>query len=214
MQGHSCSQINPRHQNKLTAGILFFLTKPQLCQLPSQKFLDELASAAVSEHEILQLVMDTLCMNRRLDEPVRITCFKDSGHVKEIHNKLTALYNEFAQSRAENAAVKFPPPPLPGTREIEPITKAKELLKEGIDQRHCAASYDKRVSSGNVYLYRILHPERATLSIRREGIIWTIDQLKGFANKSVLPETVKHVQRWLVAEQAKSFSTRALPLME
>lgn len=64
------------------------------------------------------------------------------------------------------------------------------------------------------YVYRVLEPERATLSICRKGAVWLIDQLKGFANKQVLNETVRQVQRWLVSEQEKSFSVRALPLME
>lgn len=203
-----------QHQNTLTPGMLFFLTKPHLCHLPSQKLLREISSCTKTEQNTIHYVMDSLHMNRRLDEPVRITHFKDNEHVKKIHDRLALLYNEFARSRVGNTKIEFPPPPLQGTCEIEPITKPEDLLKEGIDQHHCAASYGERVAMGAIYLYRVLQPERATLSICRKGAVWLIDQLKGFANKPVLPETLKHVERWLVSEQAKPFSSRVLPLME
>jgi hypothetical protein len=57
-------------------------------------------------------------------------------------------------------------PPLPGIPgKIEPIASASELVDEGEEQGNCVASYAARVRSGNTFIYRVLHPERAILSV-------------------------------------------------
>ena len=56
----------------------------------------------------------------------------------------------------------------------------------------------KWVHDGNGYIYRVLAPERATLSIIQgaDGC-WCIDQLKLACNKPAKPETYQVVQTWL-----------------
>jgi hypothetical protein len=55
---------------------------------------------------------------------------------------------------------------------------------------------------GHIYIYRVLHPERATLSItlRPDGS-WRRSELKGPGNSHVRKETEKIIDNWLAAHR-------------
>ena len=66
-------------------------------------------------------------------------------------------------------------------------------------QGNCVASYASRVREGNTYIYRVLHPERATLSLVRRSPFsdWEIDELERRYNTDVSEETEDFVQAWV-----------------
>jgi len=88
-------------------------------------------------------------------------------------------------------------PGIPGR--IEPITSAAELVNEGEAQRNCVASYANRVHSGSTFIYRVLHPQRATLSVVRGKSFdqWEVGELEARFNTDVSDETEDFVQAWL-----------------
>lgn len=92
----------------------------------------------------------------------------------------------------------YPSPPVPGTKDIIPLTSAGELHAEGKDLGHCVATYEWQVRLGSTYIYRILAPERATLSIIRgaDGR-WYRAELKGSGNCKVKPAAERMVDLWL-----------------
>ena len=101
-----------------------------------------------------------------------------------------------ARRRVEDR--EFPPPPVPGTADIVPITNSKDLRREGRTQGNCVASYENRVLRGAVYIYSVLAPERATLSIaKRADGVWRRDELKKKGNRKVTQATTTFVDRWL-----------------
>ena len=69
--------------------------------------------------------------------------------------------------RHQNALMPYPQPPFPGTKDIVPLTSAAELRAEGKEQENCVATYEWQVRLGSTYIYRVMGPERATLSIVR-----------------------------------------------
>ena len=92
----------------------------------------------------------------------------------------------------------FPAPPFPGTEHIVPLTSRDQLREEGMLQSNCVGSYGPSVRSGKYYIYRVLEPERATLSIRMgPDTNWRISELKGFDNVAVGKETRNAVSQWL-----------------
>lgn len=96
----------------------------------------------------------------------------------------------------------FPKPPVPGTAEIIALRTAGELMEEGRRQHNCVGNYGITVQSGGCYVYRVLKPERATLSIvRSAGNQWSVGQLKSVCNRQVQPATKQHVERWLAGHQ-------------
>lgn len=106
-----------------------------------------------------------------------------------------------ARRRAREAEIRrhpFPTPPIPGTAEIEPITTDEELKKEGGLQANCVGTYGTLVDGGTLYIYRVLAPQRATLSIRRDADgNWRRAELKARGNRRVRAATAKAVDQWL-----------------
>jgi hypothetical protein len=115
-----------------------------------------------------------------------------------------------AQARAAARAAAPPKPPrrirLKPPEPTEPppdgvvrLTTPEELRKEGTEMDNCVASYERAVAKGDLLVYRVLRPERATLALRWNGSrgVWKIDQMKGPANRSVRRETRQGIREWL-----------------
>lgn len=99
---------------------------------------------------------------------------------------------------AKVARRPYPDPPVPGTRDIIPLTSAEQLHIEGAEQCNCVAFYEWRVLQGGTYIYRVMAPERATLAIVRgaDGC-WHRSEIKAKSNRKVRVSTVALVDRWL-----------------
>ncbi|MFZ4577656.1 MAG: hypothetical protein ACOYOB_04590 [Myxococcota bacterium] len=132
----------------------------------------------------------------------RLPMLRSITQVRELHDEAAATARSLA---TENLA--FGPPALPGQHGIEPLTSAVELHEEAEEMHNCLAGswFVYQVLTGQLWVYRVTQPERASLSIRRTapGAPWVIDDLKAPCNKSVQPETSKEVQRWLADTQRR-----------
>ena len=94
---------------------------------------------------------------------------------------------------------KFPKPPLPGTEYIQPIVDIYNLEAEAGMLKNCCAGgdYRKKIKAGNLYLYRILQPERCLISIKRTANGWRIDEMKKACNEKVGKETRQIARKWV-----------------
>jgi hypothetical protein len=90
----------------------------------------------------------------------------------------------------------FPSPPLPGNSDIVPITTFRALEEEAETQRNCVLGYAGSIRNREVYLYRVLRPERATVEVTCEDGEWELGQLKLARNKQPGRKTVLLVSRW------------------
>ena len=100
----------------------------------------------------------------------------------------------------------FPEPPLQGNEIVVPITGEEELRAEGQHMEHCVAIYAEEVAGRNYYIYKVLAPERATLSVRRTVGGWVLSELRGRGNAKLSKQTQKRVLDWFQA--AKNHSGR------
>jgi hypothetical protein len=99
----------------------------------------------------------------------------------------------------------LPPPPVPGTSDIIPITTIEGIIREGKKQHNCVANYLDDVMAGKLYIYRVLRPERATLSICRYYVdLWAIAQCMGPCNEPVHPGAYRDILAWLGHSQGVS----------
>jgi len=105
---------------------------------------------------------------------------------------------ERQQPAAGEDKIPLPPPPIPGNDMIQPLETEEQICEEARIQRNCLDQYPPRVANGRIYLYRVLSPERATLSIvqGRNGR-WKIDQLLKAGNRPVSDATRQIVELWL-----------------
>jgi hypothetical protein len=102
------------------------------------------------------------------------------------------------QRKRDSGLLVFPPPPLPGTEYIKPITNHVELKEEGKLMHHCVGGYSESVENGRRYVYRVFRPERATLSIAcgRSGV-WRLDSMRCACNQPASDATYAAVMEWL-----------------
>lgn len=119
--------------------------------------------------------------------------------------KLAGLQNfDPFHGNAALHGIPFPPAPLPGIDDIQPIDSAAAFVEEARTMSHCVLSYAWRVAEGDTYLYRVMIPERATLLIGYCGTSWRMEELAGVRNQPVSSATEALVESWLRRTQAPS----------
>ena len=119
--------------------------------------------------------------------------------LNDIHEQVQADVQKVRRARRET----FPPPPLPGDDRVTPITTRAMLIEESRIQRNCAGDYASRCADGSVVFYRVLFPERCTLSLKRGIRGWEIDQLKTACNGQAARGTWRFVRKWLFYAQVR-----------
>ncbi|MDZ7697720.1 MAG: hypothetical protein U5R49_12635 [Deltaproteobacteria bacterium] len=131
--------------------------------------------------------------------------FNSLGEMENKYERVIELLNRECLPARDH---KYPAPPVPGSDTIQPVLDRRELYEEGFDQKNCIYSYDGDILAGRRYVYRILKPERATLSISkvRNGwgkrkAQWRIEEIKTRANNQPGLETVAAIRSWF--EEAK-----------
>lgn len=119
---------------------------------------------------------------------------KSEQDIQKLHDQWVYKSNKMKVC-VEKGNNLFPSPPLPGDNHIIPILTEEDLIAEGRIMHHCVGSYSHSVRSGSCYIYRVLHPERATLELRCDNL--RISQFKLASNQSPSNDSWKAVNRWL-----------------
>jgi len=116
---------------------------------------------------------------------------------------VSSIEDEYLRRFGQPTPVEFPPPPLPGTELVVPITTSDALVAEGRTLHHCIGSFAARVTCGQVYVYQLLAPERATVAIVRRAVRWELLDMRG--DKNVIPAepAQRAVQAWLEGAQGE-----------
>lgn len=189
-------QKRSAHLPNLTRTCIFLLSNPTLEPLIGQRLLHEAA-----ENPNLRVSRNLLDILRMLEalhpKGQRIVPFTTSDQVLEMHHDLVGQMQAI-----ELADLPLPPPPVAGTEAIIPITTVEDLAEEGRHQKNCVASYLRDIHRGRVFVYRMLWPERATVSLRvigRETLHWVIDQVFLAQNQDPSPVTLHAVRTWFAA---------------
>ena len=95
--------------------------------------------------------------------------------------------------------VKFPPPPMPGSDNIEPITNLKMLVREGIVQKNCVASWQEDIMRGKAYVYKFNGKERATIGLRQKSNgDWYLVDVEGEGNHNIDYKNKEIINNWFL----------------
>lgn len=186
------------HLTRINAGVLGLIADARIRPCITPKLLEEVAAERRQTYRaftagVLTHAWELLTAMRPDAQP---PSFRSVVEVEDVHDRLAEEYCEWNQLRAEKGL--FPPPPIPGTKNIRPLLHPTELKEEGRQQHNCVASYANDVVRGRTYIYRVLTPQHATLSIvRGPGGDWEIEQLKGPCNQAVQKTTRQAVRDWL-----------------
>jgi len=186
------------HLPCVNAGVIALLKDGNVRVCVTPKLLAEVAGAEREKYRGVTAghIDDIHLMLRNLDRPASTRRYHSVAEVVSQHDEMT---REFAKHRLLSSfKVEFPRPPLPGTDAIVPLRAPWELHEEGQEQENCVGSYTERVMEGKLYIYRVLRPQRATLSIERgfDGN-WEIGELLQSHNRPVSAETREAVESWL-----------------
>jgi hypothetical protein len=128
----------------------------------------------------------------------------DSGKKRFYSIDQFLRYHEALQERIDQPRetdvrrYQFPQPPILGSENIVALETPDLLIDEARKQRNCVMQHAGNIARGGVYIYRVLQPERATLSIvPNQNGQWQIGQLLCARNEPVSEATQQAVGEWL-----------------
>jgi PcfJ-like protein len=187
------------HVPSINLGMMELILTPHIHPALTPKLLEEVAADPKEKYRgtAAGLIRDIVAMEGELGDDYRLPAMTTVARIREIHADVSVEFQKINTLRKVSEAL--PLPPLPGIKgRVIPLCTQKDLIAEGREQRNCVATYTSAVISGKCYIYRVLHPSRATLSIRRmhDGN-WGISELKASCNQDVPPETRAFVNEWL-----------------
>ena len=186
------------HQPVLNAGVISILLVEGFRNGATPAFLSEVAKIPAEKYRasIVEMLVDTLKMLQEVKPNAGTPKIQSLARLRSMHDEVSAEYlrNLPPRSRSE----PLPTPPLRGTKTIIPILTFDELSQESRAQQNCVATYAERIRKRTTFVYRVTHPERATLSIvRSHSGDWQIGELECGANTEVSPITRIAVESWL-----------------
>ncbi len=198
------------HLPRINRGVVRIVSDSSLVQVATPNLLiqvglsrkeDKCARTAYHVKKLLEF----LDRNGRDISNLRIPSI---GHLQERYAWLQALIKH--REAVGNLQYDFPPPPLPGTEEIVPITNLEALALEGQEQKHCILRCTAGVHSGKAYIYKVLGENRATVLIRPEHrehrTTWFLCDCRGTANSRPGSTTLRKIETWLSSCQTDKLS--------
>lgn len=105
------------------------------------------------------------------------------------------------KNRSELLAMEFPPAPFCGDENIVPLDNPALLKEEADEQYNCVTKFAADIRDGQIALYRIEHPERATFSLTWQEGRWALAEIAGRLNANVADPTRAFVLSWLDKRQ-------------
>jgi len=181
------------HLPSLNMAVMQFVGNRLMLRRATPRLLHELSE---NPHYCLGTEMCAVMkLQKKLGEPGNER-FHSTKQFFRLHEEL--LERSHRLDKSQVAYRDFPEPPIPGSENVVPLKNTDQLYDEGQDQNNCAMSYADDIAGGGIYLYRVLQPERATLSIvPGENGRWQIGQLLRAHNKPVSDSTYQGVAQWL-----------------
>lgn len=197
------------HFPPLDAASLGMFLHPSTAPWVTAPFLEQ-ARAAEQTHDCAGDLADVIEMRQFLGVPQPPRRLTSIAQLRILHNDLVERMRRSRQH--PTGGPPFPPPPIPGTENLVPITTANDLLEEGRFQHNCVGAYAGRIRRGHCYIYRLLAPERATVEIvlRKNG--WRLGEVAARENQAVRLETRQQLKAWVdafAAAQRPASTSRA-----
>lgn len=157
---------------------------------------DYIQSTGHDEHRFSCTAMKFLeCYDLVIFEGLNLSRLEGIHSIADLKRR----HEELAQEAQDKAPGKrnISPPPFAGTGDIVPLSSEQLMIEEGELMAHCVGSLRGWAVHGGFAFYRVLAPERATLSIGRQDEGWEIVELRLARNQEPAAATWQAVRAWL-----------------
>jgi hypothetical protein len=154
-------------------------------------------------YKVCRDIRDIRMMSKMLgcENPDRkVFAMKSAFQIRKLHDSIARdLSKKEKASIIAHYGENFPPSPFQDTKDIEYISNVGDLLEEGLVMRHCVGEFVYQALRGDVFIYRVHAPERATMAVQRstDGE-FRIEQVNRYRNGKVSKETWDVLYRWIV----------------
>ena len=185
-----------RHLPKINLGCMAIIASPHLLCRVSHHLLHEVANDSNEDTHpgIAQRLESWIHIEREFTD-----C--DSDGIFSSCNRLNqVLFSHIwfvPEEIKKYISYVLPESPLQCTSVIQTLKNSEEVYEEGCTQCNCLFSKLPELVDGRLFAYRIIKPERATLTIRKRKGKWIIDALETAMNKPVSNKTREYVQNWI-----------------
>tara|TARA_B100001971_G_C18244906_1_gene573548 strand:+ start:86 stop:955 length:870 start_codon:yes stop_codon:yes gene_type:complete len=188
------------------------------------RHLDEITTETLDTLELPVEYLDVNLLNLRHCEPMPAQCesvselCREIAHFRQVTRKLPLWPYRGAKVTTQHLIqarnmlevqlalgedcklVRFPEAPLEGIDssklKIESIGSVRALFREGKEMGNCVMTYARSVLNGNHFVYRMLHPYRATILLVKNTDHWYPVEIRSFQNGYACAEAVDLVFKW------------------
>jgi len=185
-----------RHIERMNFGTMAIAADKRMLAWVTNAFLHEVAADPQEDRQD--------CTARQLDAHLpheEEGCLSKPSHRihsrKKLRTGLVASTVFMTSDEVEALGLSLPKAPFEDTPQIQALQTPDAIFEEAKEQGNCAWEMLRQFIPGNLFLYRVLAPERATLSIAGSGDDWRIEELEAARNNPVSAVTAWYVQRWL-----------------
>lgn len=195
-----------RHHPTLHLNHLRLLLRRQVPLWPGILHLVDAHSSALDIAWVARMTRDTLNMAGRNERVLAGIASREA--LQTLHDRLVQQFNREhgndPEATRETLAAQlqlehgdYPAPPVAAIDGIEPLGSWLELLEEGATMHHCVGSYDIPVALGEVFIYRMIEPERLTVSLEQHDERWVVGEVRGYCNANPSVGALEFVRRWV-----------------
>ena len=195
-----------RHHPRLHLNHLRFVLRLGQPIEPCMLNLIDEHSSAQDINWVRRMILDTRNLARGNERAIAGIASRQS--LQEVHDRLVerfnrdhgkdpAAYRGLLSERLKAEHGDYPSIPVPAIDGIEPLCSWLELLEEGARMHHCVGSYDIHVAHGDVFIYRMVQPERLTISLEKKNNEWIVGEVRGYCNASPSAKALEIVRRWV-----------------
>ena len=179
------------HLERINAGVLRLVTDMKYRHLLTPRLLEDIGRDTAQDGispPVFSILLDTLRMVNMAGAHHCPPQFVSLKRLNDVHNELARRLRPEVLAEKFDLPARFPDPPYAGTDSIRPIMTPDELAIEGLEMKHCVAIHAPDVALGEEFIYRVIAPVRATLSLRCSGGHWRRSELFKARNEPVPPE--------------------------
>ena len=179
------------HLPRLNEAVIYCLNEEAIFRMASPRFLEEVGQEKGLDYHSGEFVFRLRLLQQS---------YQETSHRTLVLRSLGHLLQLTGQNRGD-LGTSFGPPPLPGIPGlIEPVTTRDKLEETAARMQNCLASdgWVTRLSIGRHSVYQVADDAgESTLSLRRRGDRWEVDEMLGAKNGRPPDSAVRLVQDWL-----------------